>query len=1170
MTDDIQKLISGLRLGEYDDSEDKINLLTAALIENKAEALFLLSLLRAPQVSLCLAAIGATRGRKEPSILDEVVRLASSPSDDVRARVAWMLALRSDPAAIAALKDLAKDSVWYVRSAVLQATAGVPEFRTIQEICLRDPEFAVRNEAVRALDRQPTPMVVGPLALLVQTEENASIGRSAAEIIEKRLTDFPTEAAEQLPENITQLSKIEARLKQYGVAPFPKFMAAIVAQTTVKVDPEALARFGTYLTPLARSGKLPRPHHVEEGCEAILKLLRHTPPRSIVLVGPAGVGKSVLVHELVYRLAEPENGGWHVLRMSPSDFMIGTKYIGEWETKVSELVEAIRKPRRVLLYVPNLSDLSTAGMHSKSDSNIATALAPYLEDGSVVILGETAPEEYERGLGKIPSLRRLFDQVLLQEASIERTLKILHAIRDEERSQVSDEVLGQLLEVSTQFLSHICRPGNAVELLRAVIKSPTEPGRSISFRDILNSVSQSTGIPADLLDDSVPLKHREVQHYFESRVIGQPKAVEAIVDLVTLIKAGVTDPQRPFGVFLFVGPTGVGKTELARALADYIFGDASRLKRFDMSEFANYDGFTRLIGNANEGGLLTDAVRQHPFSVVLLDEIEKSHTNVFDLCLQIFDAGRLTDGRGRTIDFRRTIIVLTSNVGATATGLVGFGAGETTQNSHSDVERLPRELSRFFRPEFLNRLDRIIQFQPLSLEVAEQIAKREIQSVLQRSGIRRRELAVDVDSSVLSRILREGYSPHFGARPLKRTVERLLLLPLARAIAGGSLGERTVLRLSEQAGRVQATIASSPKSKPADDGVSDRSRIPHSQRLENVRMRYAAIDGSVRALTARKSELLAQTRDPSFFGDAHLRASVLNDIYNLDQFLNLNEEIGRALKSIHDRSQITSPRTGEAGQREKLAAVERDVEYLDLVAGCQDARDLGDAVLAVTLIDRTGQNQEAVQKLVAMYQGLAARRRIAAEVLGENYDASHDSAYLLVSGLGAYGLLKEELGLHQVNRRYKHKSARSDRELMGEDREILRVNVFSAVNEPSRQFQQRVKIRTSPLKPPRERLLRADFSVSFLHEPSLRSLELWAAGPRETAIARGLMILAAQLEGPQVSDDTTGVIREYHLGIGARVRDNRTGRETTRVKQVLKGEVESLLARLANAKGTAG
>jgi protein subunit release factor B len=366
---------------------------------------------------------------------------------------------------------------------------------------------------------------------------------------------------------------------------------------------------------------------------------------------------------------------------------------------------------------------------------------------------------------------------------------------------------------------------------------------------------------------------------------------------------------------------------------------------------------------------------------------------------------------------------------------------------------------------------------------------------------------------------------------------------------------------------VQATIASPPVSKPAQAKTSDRSRTPHFERLKALRARYEAIDVSVRDLAAKKSELLAQTHDPAFFRDAHVRASVLNDIYNLDQFLNLHEEIGRAVKSIHDRSQSTSSKNGETGQRERLAGVERDLEYLDLVARCQDARDLGDAIVTVTLIDRAGHNQEGVQKLVAMYQGLAARRRLSAEVWGEVHDASRDSVSLLISGLGAYGLLKDELGLHQMNRRYKHKVARSNREAMDEDRELLRVEVFSAPNEPSKQFQQQVKNRTSSLKPPRKRLITAEFSVSLLHEQSLRSLELWAAGPKETAITRALTILAAQLQGSHVSIDTTGVIREYHLGIGAKVIDNRTGRETTRVKQVLKGEVESSLTRLAMGKG---
>jgi ATP-dependent Clp protease ATP-binding subunit ClpC len=1161
MTDDIQSLIESLRRGQYEDPVEKISLLSAALQEKNADVALLLSLIRAPQVPLRLAAMDACRERKETELWSELLRLVDSPEQRIRQKLAEILGSRTDAAAEEVLRTLLNDADENVRQAALKSTGDRPEFRAAHEAALaKDSDWNVRHAAANALDQQKTVEVVKALFESMQREDVEWIKRRCAEVIEKHFQESTAAAAEQLPRSISELARAAKSLKELGGQRYPAFLGWITTQTTLHADPEALARFGTDLTALAEAGKLPRAHFVDEACDAILKLIQREPWRSIALLGPAGAGKSAVVNELVYQLARPEHGGWRVLRVSPTDFMSGTKYLGEWETKVHDLIDALRKPRRVLIYVPNLSDLSAVGTWSKSESSVATALAPYLEDGSILLLGESGPEEFERGIGKAPSLARLFDKVLLTEASVERTRDVLAAVRGEEKSHLPDEVLDQLLEVSDQFLGHICRPGNAVALLRAVIKSEKESGRILNFRDVLDALSKSTGVPADLLDDSIPLKPAELQDFFEKRIIGQPEAVEAVVDLVTMIKAGLTDPNKPFGVFLFVGPTGVGKTELARALAEFIFGDTDRLKRFDMSEFASPDGFTRLIGSQNDNGLLTDAVRQHPFSVVLLDEIEKAHLNVFDLCLQMFDAGRLTDGRGRTADFRRTIIILTSNIGATAgsTPPLGFGT-PAAPSVDAEKDRTFRELSRFFRPEFLNRLDRIITFRPLSLQVAERIARREIDLVLQRSGIKRRQLVVDLDPAVVSLLVREGYSAHFGARPLKRTVERMLLLPLARAIASGSLRGRTVLRLTERNGRIEAVIAASApaKSRPAD---SPESPAPYlTERFDELNRMYERLTGSIQPLADRKSELILKTRQPEFFRQADARSTVLGEIHNLDDFLSLHAGMGKVLTGLRERlARGPVSKTEEPAVRDKLEQLAGELAYLGFVARCRDSRDLGDALVVLSLVDRTGSRQGSAQKLAGLYQALAGRRRMTAEVLGEFYDDKRDQVYLMVEGLGAYALLKSDAGLHQFERRYKERAARSGRELIQEDRELLRVEVYPPVAKIPKAFPPQVKSKVAALKPARKRLLKAEFSLSLFHEPSVRSVELWVPGPKEAALECGLKILHAQTSaGERGLPD--GMVRQYSVGLSPKIKDPRTGRTTTRIERVFKGELGLLL-----------
>ncbi|HXJ55585.1 MAG TPA: AAA family ATPase [Verrucomicrobiae bacterium] len=1157
MNDEIQALIDSLRRGQYEDPREKISLLSAALQEGKADVPFLLSLLRAPQIPLRLAALDACRERPEPDLLAELALLVDHSDARARLKLAEVLCGRQQKLARETLQTLLGDADEDVREAACKSTSGQPEFQAAQEKALAgDPDWEVRLAAANALDAQKNPAAAKPLLLAVGRDDDADVRRRCAELVERRLNEDPEQnrAEQHLPTEIAPLARVERNLKQLGGQRFPKLMAWLTARTAAGVDPAALAEFGTDLTALALSETLPRAYGIQRHCDILLKLLQREPARSVALLGPTGVGKSALVNQLVYELLKPENGAWRVLRVSPTDFMAGTRYLGEWETRIRELVEAIRKPRRVLLYVPNLSDLSAAGTWSKSQSSVATALVPYMEEGSVLLLGESTAEEFEQGLGRIPSLQRAFDKLLLTESSVETTREILQSVRAAEGSNISEVVLEQMLDVSGQFLGHISRPGNAVELLRSVIKSEKESGAAVTYRHVLESLSKSTGVPVDLLDDAVPLNPAELREFFDRKIIGQPEATDAVVDLITLIKAGLTDPGKPFAIFLFVGPTGVGKTELARALAEYIFGDASRLRRFDMSEFAHVDGFTRLIGRANENGLLTDPIRQHPFSVVLLDEIEKSHVNVFDLCLQIFDAGRLTDGRGRTVDFRRTIVILTSNVGATAPSTpLGFAAGDSGA-ADVDRDRTFRELSRFFRPEFLNRIDRIIQFRPLSLQVAEQIARREIDLMLQRSGIRRRHLTIEVDPAVLSLLIREGYSPHFGARPLKRTIERMLLLPVARAISSGSLRGRTILRLTARDNRVEAAITGS--ATPARPTAAAQVLAPTSvqQTLTELLAAYGALETAVIPLADRKSELLLRMSEPQFHRQTADRGAVFDEIHKLEQFLSLHDGLGKVLSGIETRLRHKPLNPIDEGPlREKLTQLRAELDHLRLVARSQNAQDLGDAIVSLSLVDRRGAPQSAVAKLAEMYRCLATRRRMTAEVLGEFYDEKHDLAHLLISGLGAYALFKNESGLHQVDQRYKQHTPRSGREVLRENRELVRVETLPAPLEPSKQFKQKVKAKISPLKPGKERLARTDFLVSLFHEELLRGIEIWTAGPKNDALARAHLLLSAHTQRSDASPNRDAVIRQYDVGLSPRVKDCRTGRATSQVDQIFKG-----------------
>jgi ATP-dependent Clp protease ATP-binding subunit ClpC len=386
-----------------------------------------------------------------------------------------------------------------------------------------------------------------------------------------------------------------------------------------------------------------------------------------------------------------------------------------------------------------------------------------------------------------PSLRALLEILALQPMSESDTLGLLTEMAARVSAHagiaVSDQAVGTTMELAQHYLSSFHLPGSVLELLkRAVNRSLSNKETALTASSVIATLSQLSGLPQLILDTRQRVDLSDVEKFFAGRVIGQEEAVRAVVDRIAMLKAGLTDPGRPTGVFLFAGPTGTGKTELAKTLAEFLFGSPDRMARLDMSEFQTPDSNTKILGQRGESGSdsLIDRIRKQPFSVVLLDEFEKAHANTWDLFLQIFDDGRLSDANGRVADFRHCFIILTSNLGAAMRrgGAFGFRADDET-----DIEeQVLQTVSQTFRPEFINRLDKIIVFRPLSRDLMRSVLHKELARVQERRGLRERAWAVEWESSAIELLLDRGFSREMGARPLKRAIDQLLLAPLAATL----------------------------------------------------------------------------------------------------------------------------------------------------------------------------------------------------------------------------------------------------------------------------------------------------------------------------------------------------------------------------------------------------
>jgi ATP-dependent Clp protease ATP-binding subunit ClpC len=567
--------------------------------------------------------------------------------------------------------------------------------------------------------------------------------------------------------------------------------------------------------------------------EEVMSLWKHADRRSIMLVGSRQAGKTAVLHECIFRRRSDASllkkyhlseTTWHV---SPQRLIAGMSYVGQWEERWLAILEWCRA-HQIRLHLDDVLGLFQAGVSSDSNLCLADVLKPFIERREVSIIAEITPEALRRLQERDRSFADLFQILPVPETSEVDTLLILLAQRRELEArhdcQFSLDSIPVIVEVQRRYVREAAFPGKAVQMMKHL--GAVKTGQDIGRNAVLEAFQRGSGLSLDFLNDRAKLSRNEVVNGICLTMIGQAEALNAAADVICVAKSRLNETGKPLGCFLFLGPTGVGKTQCAKAIARYLFNDPERLIRINLNEYIGADAVARLVGTFHQPeGILTSAIRRQPFSVVLLDEVEKANPEVLDLLLQVLGEARLTDALGRTADFSNAIIILTSNLGATEAGRsIGFH-----QDSQQMALSYRNAAEQFFRPEFFNRLDRVIPFGILGRREVEKISQILLYQLKSRDGLQRWRCELRVSEEATRAIIEKGFDPQLGARALKRAIERDLVHPIGVHLAAMKPENPCVIRVLGSGNRL---VVQSDKLVFADRIVQPKIRTKASVHLE--------------------------------------------------------------------------------------------------------------------------------------------------------------------------------------------------------------------------------------------------------------------------------------------------------------------------------------------------